>query len=432
MSGQPFSNRAWEGIRGSGASSAASREVGGVGSGGGGGALSNGDNYGALGNLGILVCNREADPPFVDQPQYTKLCRLGEKVGILVFVFSPENIDKANRRIVGQWMPPGGSHWAPAAFPLDSLVYDRFFAEDRRGAELHRWAVREFAQGGRLRWLGGTIGNKWSVYRSLGRVPGMEPYLPPTGLLSDPRVALHWLDREPAVFIKPLAGTQGRNTYRLWRTDEGGLAAAGRDSRNGIVRLRFDGETAMLRWIARLTERRGYLIQPFLRLYTREARAPETAQAFDVRALVQKDGRGRWRLTGFAARQGQPGSLTSNLHGGGRAVAARPFLARHYGVEASASLVETMERLSAEIPPILESRYGRLVELGIDFGIDRGGRIWILEVNSKPGRSAFTRAADREARNRAIYNPLLYARYLLSAVNRDGNARKTANVQAFH
>jgi glutathione synthase/RimK-type ligase-like ATP-grasp enzyme len=342
-------------------------------------------------------------------------------LGILVFVFSPENIDKAARRIVGHWMPPGSSHWAPAAFPLDGLVYDRFFAEDRRGAERHRWALSEFAQGGRLRWLGGAVGNKWSVYQCLRRVPGLEKFLPPTGLLSDPRVTLRWLDCEPAVFIKPLAGAQGRNTYRLWRTDDGGLAAAGRDSRNGIVRLRFDGEAAMLRWLARLTERRKYLVQPFLRLYTREARAPETAQAFDVRALVQKGGRGRWRLTGLAVRQGQPGSLTSNLHGGGRAVAARSFLARHYGDEATAGLVKTMERLSAEIPPILESHYGRLIELGIDFGVDRGGRVWILEVNSKPGRSAFTRTADHEARDRAIYNPLLYARHLLSAVNHEGN-----------
>jgi glutathione synthase/RimK-type ligase-like ATP-grasp enzyme len=370
------------------------------------------------------VSGREADPPFVDQPQYAKLCRLGEKLGIRVFVFSPENIDEAKRLVNGHWRPPGSSQWVPAAFPLECIVYDRYFAEDRRGAELYRQTLRQFAHGGGMRWLGGSTGNKWSVYKCLGRIPDLGAYLPPTGLLSDSRTALRWLDRTPAVFIKPLAGAQGRNTYRLWRTDGGGLVAAGRDSRNRIVRLRFDGEAAMQRFLARLTERRKYLIQPFLRLYTREAQAPETAQAFDVRALVQKDGRGRWRLTGLAARQGQPGSLTSNLHGGGRAVSARPFLARHYGDEAGAALIETMERLSAEIPPVLETRYGRLVELGIDFGIDRDGRTWILEVNSKPGRSAFARAADREAQDRAIYNPLLYARYLLSAVNHEGNARK--------
>jgi glutathione synthase/RimK-type ligase-like ATP-grasp enzyme len=269
------------------------------------------------------------------------------------------------------------------------------------------------------------------VYQCLKQVTELKEYMPPTGLLGDPRVALRRLDGEGAVFIKPLSGAQGRNTYRLWRADDGRLAVAGRDSRNGIVHRRFNGEAEVQRFLARLTERRRYLIQPYLRLYTQEAQAPETALAFDVRALVQKDGRGRWRLTGLAVRQGQPGSLTSNLHGGGRAVAARPFLARHYGDAASKNLVETLVCLSAKIPPILETHYGRLVELGIDFGIDRDGRIWILEVNSKPGRSAFTQAADREARDRATYNPLLYARYLLASVNREVSTRKTANGQIF-
>ena len=39
---------------------------------------------------------------------------------------------------------------------------------------------------------------------------------------------------------------------------------------------------------------------------------------FDIRALVQNK-HGRWTLTGCMVREGAEGSLTSNLHGGGKA-----------------------------------------------------------------------------------------------------------------
>jgi hypothetical protein len=75
---------------------------------------------------------------------------------------------------------------------------------------------------------------------------------------------------------------------------------------------------------------------------------------------------------------------------------------------------------------VLESCHGRLVELGIDFGVDLDGYIWILEVNSKPGRSIFTYLQDDKARNRALENPIRYAKYLLTqtAIPEDHKLRR--------
>ncbi|MED4601859.1 hypothetical protein P9314_14260, partial [Paenibacillus validus] len=70
-------------------------------------------------------------------------------------------------------------------------------------------------------------------------------------------------------------------------------------------------------------------------------------------------------------------------------------------------------QLADTLPEVLESRHGRLAELGIDFGVDTGGHIWMLEVNSKPGRSIFTYLRDDKARLAAVANPLRYADYLL-------------------
>lgn len=75
--------------------------------------------------------------------------------------------------------------------------------------------------------------------------------------------------------------------------------------------------------------------------------------------------------------------------------------------------METIDQLSANIPIHLESHFGRLAELGIDFGVDQQGKVWILEVNSKPGRSSFFKIGDVISARKSIENPIGYARYLL-------------------
>ena len=45
-------------------------------------------------------------------------------------------------------------------------------------------------------------------------------------------------------------------------------------------------------------------------------------------------------------------------------------------------IIQTIRDLSAQLPSLLEEGFGRLGELGIDFGVDTKGRVWILEVNS--------------------------------------------------
>ena len=101
---------------------------------------------------------------------------------------------------------------------------------------------------------------------------------------------------------------------------------------------------------------------------------------------------------GTAVRRGKSGNVTSNLHGGGTAEELLPFLIKEFGQEKSLQIHCTLLEIATQIPAILEQHHGRLAELGIDLGIDSSGDVWILEANSKPGRSAFTRLSDPSAR----------------------------------
>jgi len=43
-----------------------------------------------------------------------------------------------------------------------------------------------------------------------------------------------------------------------------------------------------------------------------------------------------------------------------------------------------MRNLTRTATSLLESRFPGLTQLGYDYGIDRNGQIWILEVNTRP------------------------------------------------
>jgi hypothetical protein len=218
------------------------------------------------------------------------------------------------------------------------------------------------------------------------------------------------------VFLKPKAGSHGKRTLHallLSSKEGGGIRIRGRDGANVSFSHHFRTAEQGLHWVHGFIGTRRYIIQPYLDLTSREG------QPFDVRVLMQKNGRGAWTLTGMAVRLGKRGALTSNLHGGGTAVSPLPFLLAEYG-KSGAELLEELAAAAALLPPLLEESCGRLGELGLDFGIDAGGRIYLLEANSKPGRTVFRLTGDRRAAKLAAENPLRYARHLLlhSAANR--------------
>ncbi|WP_284641160.1 YheC/YheD family endospore coat-associated protein [Paenibacillus silviterrae] len=391
--------------------------------------------------LGIMTTRTEGDVPFTNRGFYRRLIVCGRRYGLTVFVFSPEDIDWSLSRVTGYVYEPSLKQWVSRWFPLPDAVYDRCFFSTRKEYANYRTALRRLLEQQPVRLLGYGLKGKWEVQQLLQREERLRPFLPPTEELRSSRTMLEWLKRRDAIVLKPQGGSQGRGVLLVRResagmarvsaaavtenTAEAAFSVRGRDARNRRVAHGFGDAAALLRWLRRFTGRRSYLVQPYLQLHD------ASGDAYDVRSLVQKDGAGRWQLTGMAVRQGQGGSLTSNLHGGGKAEAAGPFLARVFGPEKARQLQKELTRLSELIPDVLESCHGRLVELGIDFGVDLDGYIWILEVNSKPGRSIFTYLQDDKARNRALENPIRYAKYLLTqtAIPEDRKLRRFGQSQ---
>jgi hypothetical protein len=164
----------------------------------------------------------------------------------------------------------------------------------------------------------------------------------------------------------------------------------------------MEASRRLQRWIGK----RVYLMQPMLDL------RGSMGEPFDIRSLMQKNKNGRWTLTGVAARCGAPGTVTANLHGGGFAASAKEVLVPLFGEQRGSELLQEISRVSFLLVTRLEETLGRFAEIGLDYGVDRSGRLWFLEANSKPGRAAMGSAGE-DAALKAVEQPLSYARSIL-------------------
>lgn len=365
--------------------------------------------------IGVLQNESTGTPPFTE-PQYCRrLCQAGRKHGVRVIVFSPEWADLASGTVNGYVY--GDHRWEPCTAALPPLVYNRcVFSGGSAGARTSA-ALAKLLRSRRTAPLGVGLRGKWDIYRSLSAESGLSAILPPTHLYQSKRSLAAALSRYGgSLFLKPHAGSQGKSALRVLHhrkaqreagSDAPVLQIAGRDQRNRPLTKQFEDAEDGFDWIASFIGRRTFVMQPCLSLLT------QAGEPFDIRVLMQKNDRGRWAMTGMAARIGTPDSITSNLHGGGRAVSVLPFLKREYDPERAEQLMEQLQAYSERIPPLLEARHGRLMEVGLDYGIDREARMWLLEVNSKPGRTVFRQTGEREAAVKSVENPILYARYVL-------------------
>jgi glutathione synthase/RimK-type ligase-like ATP-grasp enzyme len=359
------------------------------------------------GRLGILVTEKSRTPPFTEQKFYQYLCALGDKCGLLVFVFSPGHIQWVTGTVTGYSYSYLNKRWNKGQFPLPDLIYDRCFFNNRKAYIDYHLQIQLLRRRTTIRFLGHGLKGKWQVIELLSKDPQISPYLPHTEKMLGIATIKRWLAEYGELFLKPHGGSQGRNVvYIREKIDNPDhYYVKGRDSKNQLFECSFAEFQSLYSWLKPFVNTRRYVIQRFLMLTT------DTGEPFDIRSFVQKDRRGRWQLIGYAVRKGKPDSLTSNLHGGGIAEPVAPFLAQHYG-DMSTSILENIQSISMRIATTLENYHGPLVELGIDLGIDQAGQLWLLEVNSKPGRTVFQHIGDQSARRLAVRNPIYYARYL--------------------
>jgi len=355
--------------------------------------------------LGILTLYLNESKALEERSVYEKMIAAGKRLGMTVFVFTPQDVDDENDQINAMFYQPETGKWSRRLVRFPNVIYDRCrIQKSYRFQQLLSFRKRY----SHLQFLNRPLRNKWTVYRTLSKSSNFRPYLPVTRFYQSPEDVQFMLNRFSTLYLKPINGTGGRGILRIERGRDGKLLLQGRNHARTIVRPRLISKsglaTALANWVKQGDR---YIVQQGLNIKLPDGRV------HDYRMLVQKNGSGKWEVTGCAGRIGPHRSITSNLHGGGEAATMNSLLRRWIGNEVEIRRIrETAENLGVSVARHLEESYDALCELALDLAIDRNGRIWLIEVNPKPSREVFKQAGEREVYRKAIIRPIEYALWL--------------------
>ncbi|WP_239615156.1 YheC/YheD family endospore coat-associated protein [Cohnella mopanensis] len=376
--------------------------------------------------LGILTLYLNESKVLEERPVYEKMIAAGKRIGISVFVFTPQDVEDSSGKIHAMVFNGTTKKWGRSWVRFPNVIYDRCrIQRSYRFQQLLAFRKRY----SHLLFLNRPLRNKWTVYRTLSKVASFRAHLPVTRLYQSTEDVVAVLKKFPTVYLKPINGTGGRGILRIDRGKDGTLLLQGRNHARSIVRPRRisrSGLSAALGSWDMHGDR--YIVQQGLNIKLPNGRI------HDYRMLVQKNGSGAWEVTGCAGRVGPVRSITSNLHGGGEAASMNSLLRQWIGSEATITEIrKTAEAFGINVARHLETSYGALCELALDLAIDRNGKIWLLEVNPKPSREVFKQAGEHEVYRKAIVRPIEYAlwTYRQKKESRDNklSTSKNANLE---
>jgi len=352
-------------------------------------------------HIGVMA--RRKGKSFFESSYYRQMHNEGEKLGLNVYFFTHEDAH-VNKRLVDGYVPGRNGGWVKKSFPWPDIVIDRY-----RGG----WtpSFKALRNSGLLRIANPKFTTKNRATKLFLDTPSMRRWIPETrpyhaAALKD------MIKKHPILYLKPANGTGGAGIVQI-RKRENGISAQFRTRAMKVGKYRFPtiekAVTAMNRWVKKERIRGGtFLLQQGLDLELVKGRWA------DVRLFIQKNGSGNWEVTGLGVRQAAAGSPNTNLIAKGNiGYPFQSFMKKHFGEEKTRQIRRQCDELAHETVRVIENRFGRMMEFGMDIGIDRSGNVWLLEVNPKPCKDIMWKIGESQNYLRTVRRPLQYAKYLV-------------------
>lgn len=197
------------------------------------------------------------------------------------------------------------------------------------------------------------------------------------------------------IIMKPTSGHQGESVLFIEKEeDEFKINDAGKIS--------IYTKEELLDLVSHKIQEQEYIVQRFISCQIK------SGHVYDLRLHVQKNGEGKWVITSIYPRIGPLGSITSNLGSGGYTAFLDRFLQKEFNDDWF-NIKRELEHFSLSFSNHFDALYddSPLDELGIDVGIDENQRLWLFEVNWRPGIPVIFNSELDVARN-----TIHYAKYL--------------------
>ncbi|MFC5587415.1 YheC/YheD family protein [Sporosarcina soli] len=311
--------------------------------------------------------------------------------GARFFYFSPGEVNFVNRTIRGQVYENG--KWMARIMPFPDVIYNAGSPEKlAKSKEIIQKLKNE------IPFTTHSIGNKWNVNERLKEANEFANYLIPTEIVKDTDHFFKFMAAFEKAVLKPIDGRKGQGIFLITKKEDAFLVRKDNTSTHYTREQLYD-------FIKSKISKGTHIMQPYIQSVTK------SGQVFDFRLHVQKNGEGKWVITTIYPRIAPPGSIIANINNGGFTNYLDPFLQQEFKEEAF-NIRRTLEYFSLALANHLDElqmiQFGEVIdEIGVDIGLDENHKIWIYEVNWRPGcPPAFYLELD------VVINTIQYAMYL--------------------
>ena len=333
--------------------------------------------------IGVMV--NKYDPGDIDKPfgsissfcmEMVNACR---KHGAHIYFFTQDMIT-ANLSVMEGLVYEKG--WKKKSVPFPDVIINRLPTRQQENSPSVQHFIKEVKSRYGTSVFNERFLDKTEVFEALGTEERLRKYLPESHLLKSLTTLKRMCALYPVVFLKPVRGSLGRGIIRITRL-EGDQYRTFTTSLDGAIQRNYPSLSKLYSSLFGKSQKPRYQIQQGLDLIRIQKRN------VDFRALVHKNKKGSWAVTSVVARIAGGNHFVSNLARGGTLSTVSEALALStapaVGKQAiPKKLAQAALDIARGIEASIPSHFG---ELGIDLAVDTSGRVWLLEVNSKPSKS---------------------------------------------
>ncbi|WP_145411059.1 YheC/YheD family endospore coat-associated protein [Paenibacillus xylanexedens] len=357
--------------------------------------------------ISVLVSQDYPDQP--DRPfgsitmfchELVNACR---KQGAYVSFFTPEDIGTIKGQMRG-WVYDDG--WKKTVLPVADVVNNRLTSRKLENKPSVQHFMKEVKSLYGTQTFNEKFLDKNEVFDALKSITTLKRVMPDSHLLKTSSMLKTMCNRYPVVFLKPVRGSLGKGIIRVSRQNDGSFLTLA-TSVGGTRKQTYTSLDKLYASLSGKMKTTRYQIQQGLTLIDNSGRP------VDFRALVQKNKVGKWSVTSIVARIAGGNHYVSNLARGGslstvKEAVAKTALSSAAKASAYAGLHTAALDIAKGIEQAIPAHFG---ELGIDLALDTSGRVWLLEVNSKPSKNDNTPLSESKIRP-SVKAMLEYSSYL--------------------
>lgn len=316
-----------------------------------------------------------------------------KKYNIKVVFFRLQDISFSKSTVRGHYKQ--GKKWVVKRTPLPLVIHNR-----ARFAMSKKAALRKLRRKGVYVYNGWNRYGKWKIHRLLSN--GFAEHMPVTRPFS--RLNLIYFLRFSSFFLKPNDGSVGIGIIKVnkMKTNRWQVVSQHRAGTN----TKQLTKAKLMTYLTRYAGKRKYLLQQTIPLLTYRQ------SPFDIRVSVQKNSGGEWQVTGMVAKIARKRRFLSNVAQGGKVRTLEKVLS---GTAWDADTVKNqLSNLSLEMARYLEHKLPNLADVGFDFGLDRNGHPWFIEMNNRDQRYSFKLAKMYKTFKKTYENPIIFGHYMLT------------------